>query len=148
MARALAGCLLAVLGLGATTVADAACDAGRLVFSCATARGNEIELCEDGPSVRYSFGEPGLAPQLAITLPRTEVQRAPLRELGKVESYALRIPYREATHILYWSLDDAGAQPEAGVQVFVEDRLRATMHCIPGQVRSNLSKAGFGGGSG
>ena len=146
--RTIAGCLIAVLGLGVFVATSAACDSDRLVLSCATALGNQVELCDEGSTVRYSFGEPGLAPQLVITMPKSEVQRAPLRELGKIESYALRIPYREATHVLYWSLDDAGDEPDAGVRVLVEDRLRATMHCVPGQIRSNLSKAGLGGGNG
>jgi hypothetical protein len=139
----LAALAIVVSGRGA-----AACDPGNLVFSCATALGNEIQLCDDGSWVRYTFGEPGLAPQLAITMPKGEVRKAPLRELGKIELYALKIPYREATHVLYWSLDDAGDEPEAGVRVFVDDRLRATMQCVPGQIRSNLSKGGFAGRDG
>jgi hypothetical protein len=133
----------AAIALVVSGRAAAACDPGGLVFSCATALGNEIQLCDDGSSVRYTFGEPGRAPQLAITMPKGEVQKAPLREFGKVESYALKIPYREATHVLYWSLDDFGDEPEAGVRVFVDDRLRATMQCVPGQSRSNLAKGGF-----
>lgn len=148
MDRSIARCLVAVAALGCSGAAGAACDEGGLVFSCATALGNEIQLCQDGNSIRYTFGEPGLAPQLAITMPKAEVQKAPLRELGKVESYALRIPFREATHVLYWSLDDAGDEPEAGIRVFVDDRLRATMQCVPGQIRSNLSKGGFRGRDG
>lgn len=118
---------------------------GSVLFSCATAQGNRIEICDAGPSIWYSFGEPGLIPQVAVAIPRDDITLAPWRSLGKVESYALKIPYREAVHVVYWSLDDPGDQPEAGVQVLVDDRLRTTMQCVPGQIRNNIPRGGFRG---
>jgi hypothetical protein len=141
--------LLASGLLSVSAVAHAACEPqGALVFSCATSRGNHVELCAEGSAVRYSFGEPGRAPQVAVTMPRDEVRLVPWRALGKVESYALMIPFRESTHVVYWTLDDPGDQPEAGVQVLVDGEPRATMQCVPAQVLNNIPKGGFRGPGG
>lgn len=139
--------LLAIVALIGGAAAHADCGSqSSLVFSCATAQGHRVELCDEGPTIRYSFGEAGTAPQVAVTMPRDEVRLAPLRAFGKIESYAVRIPYREATHVIFWSLADAGDEPEAGVQVFVDGALRTTLQCVPTQIRNNIPKAGFKGG--
>lgn len=131
--------------LAMSASAEGSCDPdNKTLFSCATALGNRIEVCDSDATILYSFGEPGVEPQqLAEVIPRNLVTETPWRAMGKAESYALKIPFRGAVHVVYWSLDSQGAKPDAGVEILINGELRATMRCEAGQVRNNLGKAVF-----
>lgn len=53
---------------GLAPISALACTAGEaLVFSCPTDRGTQIEVCQGKTAIRYTYGKPGLAPELTLS---------------------------------------------------------------------------------
>ena len=73
--RAGAGVLSAVMGLalvmgaGAQAAAVVQPGAGKTIFACKTVSGKLVRMSSAGNLMRYSYGKPGLAPELAFAVP-------------------------------------------------------------------------------
>lgn len=53
---------------GLAPISALACTAGEaLVFSCPTDRGTQIEVCQGKSAIRYTYGKPGLPPELTLS---------------------------------------------------------------------------------
>ncbi|MEI6707638.1 MAG: hypothetical protein WCK96_10945 [Methylococcales bacterium] len=113
---------------------------GKTLFSCATTKGKQIEVCDSGKTIDYSFGKPQGKLEIAIKVPRDQVSTSQWAGVGRAESYAVDIPNDKATYNVFWSVDrltDAHAI-EAGVNVFIDKALVTTVNCSGKDVVSNL----------
>lgn len=119
--------------------AHAKCETGsKTVFSCLTGSGKQIEVCDDGKTIGYSFGKPA-KPEIALKVPRSQASTHQWQGIGRYESYTAEIPNGNTVYSVFWSVDKLTEQHavEAGVNVMVDNNLAATVKCAKNIV-SNL----------
>ncbi|MBK9443463.1 MAG: hypothetical protein IPN53_20065 [Comamonadaceae bacterium] len=126
---------VAVLAIGAS-VASAACPPrAKTVFSCLTAAGKRIEVCDAGQTIDYSFGSPNAKPEIVVRAPRRAATTYQWPGAGRHFSYSVDVPNDNTVYSVYWSADRMGAEPDAkgGVIVSIDGRERGTVRCAHGQ---------------
>lgn len=117
---------------GFSTLAEAACEPGsKTVFSCQTAKGKVIQVCDSGKTIDYTFGKPELAPEIVVRAPRGEASTFQWQGIGRYISYSVSIPNGNTVYSVFWSLDKLSESRaiEAGVNVEVKQKLVATVNC-------------------
>jgi hypothetical protein len=124
-----------------TPNAFAKCAAGtKTIFSCTTAKGKLIEVCDAGKTITYSFGNPQTTPEIALNVPRDKATTFQWAGIGRYLSYSVDIPNGATTYSVFISMDrltEAHAM-EAGVNVFEEGKLLATVKCSGKKMVNNL----------
>jgi hypothetical protein len=124
-----------------TPNAFAKCAAGtKTIFSCTTAKGKLIEVCDAGKTITYSFGNPQTKPDIALNVPRDKATTFQWAGVGRYLSYSVDIPNAATTYSVFISMDrltEAHAM-EAGVNVFEEGKLLATVKCSGKKMVNNL----------
>jgi hypothetical protein len=122
-------------------LAHATCAAGsKTLFSCSTAKGKLIEVCDAGKTIHYSFGSPQGKPDIALSVPRKEATTFQWAGVGRYLSYSVDIPNGKTTYSVYHSTDritEAHAT-EAGVNVLIKGDLVATVKCVGKKMVTNL----------
>ncbi len=128
-------------GLFSTPQAFAKCAAGQpTIFSCSTAKGKTIEVCDAGKSITYTFGSPQAKPEIALNVPRDKVTTFQWSGIGRYLSYAVDIPNGTTTYSVFHGMDRITKEHaiEAGVNVLVHGKLLATVRCSGKQIVNNL----------
>ena len=121
--------------------AFAKCVAGsETLFSCSTAKGKIIEVCDAGKSITYSFGSPLTKPDIALNVPRDKATTFQWAGVGRYLSYSVDIPNGTTTYSVFLSADRITEAHgiEAGVNVFEEGKLLATVKCSGKKMVNNL----------
>jgi len=121
-----AAAILAVPG------AKAACESGsQTVFSCLTAKGKVIQVCDTGKTIDYSFGKPG-QPEIVVRAARAQASTFQWQGVGRNISYTVNVPNGNTTYNVYWAADRLSeAHPvEAGVNVEKDRKRIATVRCV------------------
>ena len=124
------------LGAGVAPLAKAACAPGsKTVFSCQTAKGKLIQVCDSGKTIDYSFGQPELAPEMVVRAPRHEASTFQWQGIGRYINYSVSVPHGNTVYSVFWSLDKLSENQaiEAGVNVEVNKKLVATVLCVDGK---------------
>lgn len=122
--------LAAAMGLVAPS-AWAACERGSdTVFSCRTAKGKWIQVCDAGKTIDYSFGKPG-EPEMRVRAARKDAATFQWQGVGRSISYAVAVPKGNTTYHVFWSADRLSAAHaiEAGVHVEINQKWVATVRC-------------------
>jgi hypothetical protein len=113
--------------------AFAACAAGsETLFSCTTAKGKVIEVCDAGKTISYSFGSPQTKPEIALSVPRDKATTFQWEGVGRYLSYAVDIPNGSTTYSVFHGMDrlSEAHAVEAGVNVLSNGKLLATVNCV------------------
>ncbi len=124
------------LSAGLAPLAKAACEPdSKTVFSCQTAKGKLIQVCDSGKTIDYSFGKPELAPEMVVRAPRNEASTFQWQGIGRYINYSVSIPHGNTVYSVFWSLDKLSESHaiEAGVNVEVNKKLVATVPCVDGK---------------
>ena len=135
----MAGCKAVLRMLGCALVwavsppAHAACGAGeKTVFSCMTQAGKQIQVCDAGRTIDYSFGRPNAKPEIVVRAPRDAASTFQWQGVGRNISYTVEIPNGDTKYIVFWSADRLSERHpiEAGVGVDRNGARLATGRCI------------------
>lgn len=121
--------------------AFAKCEAGsQTLFSCTTAKGKLIEVCDTGKTINYSFGSPQAKPEIALTVPRKLATTFQWAGVGRYLSYSVDIPNGTTTYSVFHGMDRISKthDVEAGVNVLTNGNLVATVKCAGKNITSNL----------
>lgn len=121
-----------VFSLGISSVAIAACENGsKIIFSCLTAKGKVIEVCDAGKTIDYSFGKPKAKPEIIVRAPRSEASTFQWQGVGRYISYTVEVPNGNTVYSVFWGADRLTEKHaiEAGVNVEVNKQLAATVKC-------------------
>lgn len=124
--------LLLLAGTALPALAAPECVApATLVFQCLTAKGKQIQVCDRGKTIDYSFGKPQAAPEIVVRAPRGEVSTFQWQGIGRYMTYALDIPNGNTVYSVTWSVDKMAPDqgPEAGVDVEVNEKHVASVKC-------------------
>jgi len=97
---------LCVVACLAPAAAFAKCDKDvKTVFSCQTAKGKVIEVCDAGKTISYSFGLPTAKPEIVVTVPRAQASTSQWEGVGRYMSYSVNIPNGNGVYSVYWAAD-------------------------------------------
>ena len=91
--------LSVTLAFGISSAVSAACDkGGKTIFSCLTAKGKLIQVCDSGKTIDYSFGKPALPPEIIVRAPRSEASTFQWQGVGRYLSYSVAVPSGNTTY--------------------------------------------------
>lgn len=123
-------------------LALAACPSGsETLFFCNTQKGNkQLEVCDAGKTISYSFGKKGQKPELAIAVPRSKASTWQWQGIGRYMSYSVNIPNSDYNYNVFWSVDRVTEEHaiEAGVNVEKKGKLLTTLLCQDKGLINNL----------
>lgn len=125
--------IVASCAVGLCSSAVAACEPGsETVFSCLTAQGKLIRVCDAGKTINYSFGKPDLPPEIVVRAPRNEAATFQWNGVGRYLSYAVAVPNGNTTYRVFWGADRLSDKHpvDAGVAVEVNAKAVATVKCV------------------
>ena len=123
-----------------TANAFAACPKGSTtLFFCATTSGKQIELCDVGKSISYSFGKTG-KPEIALSVPRAQASTSQWNGMGRSISYSVDVPNGNAVYSVYFSADRLSEEHpvDAGVAVTIKGKHAATVKCSQKSIDKGL----------
>ena len=115
-----------------TQSAYAKCEGGsKTVFSCVTTKGKQIEVCDDGKTIEYSFGKPKGKSEIVVKVPRSHASTSQWDGMGRYVSYSVDIPNGNTTYNVFWGVDRLTDEHaiEAGVNVVIKNKTAATVKC-------------------
>jgi hypothetical protein len=130
--RSLARLMIGLFLLVIIDTAAAGCPAGgKIVFSCVTAKGKAIALCDAGKTLVYRFGKARRTPEIALRVPRSEASTYQWQGIGRTMSYSVDIPNGDAVYSVFWGVDRLleNHPVSAGVTVLKNNRPLATIPC-------------------
>ena len=119
----------------------AKCDkTSKTVFSCLTTKGKQIEVCDNGKVIAYSYGKPNVKPEMAFSVPRAQATTSQWNGVGRYESYAIDIPNKTTTYSVFFGTDRLTDKHtvEAGVNVMIKKKLAGTVNCAGKNITNNL----------
>lgn len=112
----------------------------KAIFSCLTTKAKQIEVCDAGKTISYSFGYPNAKPEIVLSLPRSRVLKEHLVGTDCIRS-SIDLPNGNTIYNVYAveTLRDESC-PEAGVEVIVKQKTLATVKCKnPDNIINNIS---------
>lgn len=124
--------LITAVLLTAPLTAQAACESvQQTVFSCVTAKGKLIQLCDQQQYLEYSFGKPSEIPEIVVRVPRSTASTTQWNGIGRYMSYSVEIPNGKTVYSVFWGVDRLTEAHgiEAGVNVEVNGKHVATVQC-------------------
>lgn len=114
----------------------------KAIFSCLTTKAKQIEVCDAGKTISYSFGYPNTKPEIVLNIPRAKVFKEHFMGTGCISS-SIEIPNGNTVYKVYAveTLRDEEC-PEAGVEVIVKQKTLATVKCKnPENITNNIADA-------
>lgn len=132
--------IIPVLAALFTSNVYAKCEQSKTLFSCITTKGKQIEVCDAGKTISYSFGKPQQKPEIAVQVPRELASTYQWAGVGRTISYAVDIPNGKATYSVFYGVDRLTEDHaiEAGVNVLINNELVTTVNCSGKDIVSNL----------
>ncbi len=121
-----------LVALLSASVGFAKCNGSeKTVFSCLTAKAKQIEVCDAGKTISYSFGYPNAKPEIVVAVPRGKASTLQ-GGAGRYTSYAINVPNGSTVYRVFWSMDRLAEEHsiEAGVNVEIKHKLVATVKCV------------------
>jgi len=113
------------------TVSQASTTKTQTIFLCHTPDGKHIELADLGETIMYSFGEPGISPEIMLKVPRSAVENYQWSGVGRTMLYSVTVPNGNFGYRVFWSLDKLypNQKPESGVEVVDNGKVITTVNC-------------------
>lgn len=119
----------------------AKCEGGsKTVFSCFTAKGKQIEVCDTGKTIEYSYGKPKGKPEIVVKVPRSQASTSQWDGMGRYMSYSIDIPNGNTTYNVFWGADRLTDEHaiEAGVNVLISNKMAATVKCSGKKIEQDM----------
>jgi hypothetical protein len=114
--------VIAVSALLFSSSVYASCEGkDKLLFACLTEKGKQIEVCNFGQTIRYSYGRPNAKPEIVVIVPREKVAGNSCYACGRYITSSVTIPNENAFYQVTWSADklQESDKLEGGVQVLI-----------------------------
>lgn len=110
--------------------ASADCGKGKTtIFKCETAKGKQIQVCDDSKTIEYSFGKLSEKPEIVLNVPRNNVTTRQWDGWGTSEWYEIYVPNGKTTYAVYEAIHKSNQTAESGVKVIVDEKEVATVRC-------------------
>ena len=138
--------IIAVWLVVTVPVAQADCGATeKTLFSCLTKKGKQVEICNFGRTIRYSFGRPNDKPEISVVVPTKSVTGTSCYACGRYISNLVDISNGNVMYRVSWSGDklDTDSPLEGGVEVFVNGESKAFIPCASEPTTNNTEGIEF-----
>lgn len=110
---------IGLVALLSTAPAYANCEGNdKVLFTCLTAKGKQIELCNFGQTIQYSYGRPNAKPEIVVRVPREKVHGISSSG-GRSTTNAVAIPNGNTIYLVTWSTDNLSGELRGGVEVVI-----------------------------
>ena len=111
-----------------------------MLFSCPTEKGKEIEVCDSGKNISYSFGRSHVKPEIVVNVLRDQASTSQWDGVGRYLSYAVDIPNGDAVYNVFFAADRLSNEHsiDAGVNVMMKNKLVTTVKCSGKNITNNL----------
>lgn len=127
-----------LLGLSGTTTAMAACpSATSTVFSCTTSKGKQVDICNAGSNLNYSFGKPN-KPELTFSLPKSRAYKYLWSGMTTSEWNEVYLPRGNTTYVAYQANHRNHGGEEYGLNVLINGKQAANIRCAS-NITENIS---------
>ena len=124
--------------LGLSTTAMAACpSASSTVFSCTTAKGKQVDICNAGSNLNYSFGKPN-KPELTFSLPKARAYKYLWSGMTSSEWNEVYLPRGNTTYVAYQANHRNHGGEEYGLNVLINGKQAANIRCSS-NITENIS---------
>lgn len=109
------------------------------VFSCVTKNGKQIQVCDAGQTIVYSFGKPR-NPEIVLEVPRNQASTSQWSGVGHYLSYSVDIPNGNTTYSVVWNADKLTEEHAitGGVNVIIDGETKATVECYGEDIVQNI----------
>lgn len=118
--------LIAIL-LMTVSDANAKCSK-KTIFVCSTTNGKQIEVCDNGDTLEYSFGKPGKL-EKNFKIERTNASTYQWNGMGRYMNYTVELPTGDTVYSIFTGADKIDMKSESGVNVTVKGKNVATVKC-------------------
>jgi hypothetical protein len=110
-----------------------------ILFSCVTASGKRIELCNFGQFIQYSFGRPEAKPEIRFSVPINKVAGMNCLTCGRYISNSVSIPNKGTLYVVGWGADRSSddGRLEGHVEVVVNGESKALINCATAPITGN-----------
>lgn len=128
--------VISVITFAFSTNAFAKCDEGsKTIFSCVTKKGKQIEVCDAGKTISYSFGKTQSNPEILVKVPRNKASTS-----QGVSSYSVDIPNGKTIYSVFYGWDRTTDEHavDAGVSVENNGSVIATVKCSGENINQNM----------
>ena len=132
--------IIAVLTVLFSTQVYAVCEGSKTLFFCNTQKGNkQIVVCDSDKTIDYSFGK-AAKPDVTVKVARDVASTRQWDGMGGSIFYSVDIPNKSAVYNVFWSANrnDEAHGVEAGVNVFVDKKLKTTLKCNEKDLVNNI----------
>ena len=127
------------LSLSVNISAQAACPAtAKTVFSCSTTKGKQVDICDLGSQLSYSFGKPRAKPELQFNLAQNRASLYLWDGMTSSEYNELYLPRGNTVYQAYHANHRNHGGTEHGIKVFVNKNEVADVRCRSTSVIENL----------
>jgi len=92
----------------------------KTIFACTTTNGKQVEVCDNGDSIEYSFGKSLTKPEKQFKIDRSNASTYQWNGMGRYMSYSVVIPTGDTTYSVSTSFDKIDQKSETGVSVISE----------------------------
>lgn len=101
------------------------------VFSCTTAKGKQVSVCDAGSDLEYAFGPEGKAPEMLLRLPRSQIVAEHDDGIGRFRHFSVGFAQGDTTYQVYIGFDvlEPDALPLGGVTVVRGTQTLVDMPC-------------------
>lgn len=133
--------LLTLLGAGCILPAYADCNRGATqLFSCTIQKnGKRVELCDAGATIQYTFGKPGMNPEMALSVPRSQASTYQWEGFGRSMTYSVTVPNGATEYEVYSTTDKhSRSEDRAGIYVNQRGNQIAELVCVQSTVYNNM----------
>ncbi|WP_277058223.1 hypothetical protein [Trichlorobacter lovleyi] len=117
---------LTILATVAST-AQAKC-VKKTIFACSTTNGKQVEVCDNGDTLEYSFGKPGKL-EKNFKIERTNASTYQWNGMGRYMNYTVELPTGDTVYSIFTGADKIDMKSESGVNVSVKGKNVATVKC-------------------
>jgi len=106
----------------AVPVAQADCGTtDKTLFSCITKNGKQIEVCNFGKTIRYSFGKPKEKAEITVSVSRDTVAGEEGFGSGRYITHTVDIRNENAIYSVGWGSDRLTDSEDGWVEVVIND---------------------------
>lgn len=133
--------LLTLLGVTCVLPAYADCNRGSTaLFSCTIQKnGKRVELCDAGATIQYTFGKPGMNPEMALSISRSQASTYQWEGFGRAMTYSVTVPNGVTEYEVYSTTDKISrSEDRAGIYVTQRGNQIAELVCVQSTVYNNM----------
>ncbi|MDD2499854.1 MAG: hypothetical protein PHN92_03420 [Geobacter sp.] len=101
---------------------------GKTIFACTAKNGKQVQVCDNGDTLEYSFGKLGSI-EKHFKINRADASTYQWNGMGRYMNYTVELPTGDTVYSVFTGADKINMKSESGVNVTVKGKAVATVKC-------------------